>query len=234
MTINLPGDVPLELVKIPAGSFQMGSDNGDACEKPVHTVNINYGFYVGKYEVTQAQWQAVMGNNPSEFTGNNHPVEQVSWLDAHDFITKLNDLQVGKFRLPSESEWEYTCRAGTTSDYYFVGTDYENYAWFNDNGADITHTVGQKIPNNFGLYDILGNVWEWCEDGWHDDYTGAPNDGSPWVTTEISKTIRGASWINNFYQLRSANRQKMGQTKKASNIGLRLVMEINKNLWMVY
>lgn len=161
----------MELVYVPAGSFMMGSNNGDADEKPVHEVTIKEGFYMGRYEVKQAEWQQVMGNNPSNFKGDNLPVEQVSWDDAQSFISKLNERGDGfKYRLPTEAEWEYACRAGTTGDY---AGDVNEMAWFSENSGNKTHTVGGKRPNAWGLADMHGNVWEWCADYYHETYYGA-------------------------------------------------------------
>ena len=206
-SLSLPGftnAAGIDFIYIPAGKFMMGSENGSADEKPVHGVTISKGFYMGKYEVTQAQWQAVMGNNPSNFKGDNRPVEQVSWNDAQDFIQALNQKDDGfSYRLPSEAEWEYAYRAGTTG--YFA-EDPNSTAWYMNNSGrqylnadeillndgknyhqriaqngNQTHPVGQKTANSFGLYDMHGNVWEWCEDWYHDNYVGAPADGSAWL-----------------------------------------------------
>jgi len=157
-----------ELVEIPAGSFMMGGKR---------QINIQ-SFLLGKYPVTQEQWQAVMGTNPSKFKGNKRPVEMVSWDMAREFCQKLSQKTGRNFRLPSEAEWEYACRAGTTTEYFFGDDedDLDDYAWFEDNSNEQTHDVGGKKPNPWGLYDILGNVWEWCEDDWVDNLTSHPQD----------------------------------------------------------
>jgi formylglycine-generating enzyme required for sulfatase activity len=172
----------IEMVYIPPGEFMMGSENGDKDERPVHRVTISQAFYIGRYEVTQAQWQAAMGDNPSHFKdcGGNCPVERVSWKDAQNFINKLNESNDGfRYRLPTEAEWEYACRAGTTGDY--AGTLSE-MAWYGKNSGSKTHAVGGKQPNAWGLADMHGNVWEWCQDWYHKTYYGAPTDGSAWLS----------------------------------------------------
>jgi formylglycine-generating enzyme required for sulfatase activity len=220
----------IEMVYIPPGRFMMGSNNSDG-EKPVHEVTISQAFYMGKYEVTQAQWQAVMGNNPSNFRGANLPVEQVSWNDAIAFIARLNaQNDEYTYRLPTEAEWEYACRAGTDGDY---AGDLEAMAWYGNNSgrrqlnaAEImqtdstnyqkritenggqTHAVGNKLPNSFGLFDMHGNVWEWCQDWYHPNYDGAPSDGSAWLSGGEQKfrVLRAGSWQDNAGLLRSAYR----------------------------
>lgn len=151
-----------EMVRIPAGSFMMGSNQGDADEQPTHRVSINYDFEMGKTEVTQSLWKAVMGNNPSKFNacGDNCPVEQVSWDDIQLFIAELN-AQTGKtYRLPSEAEWEYACLAGNDNDTYCGGNSLVGVAWFDINSESKTHPVATKRANAWGLYDMSGNVWE--------------------------------------------------------------------------
>ena len=182
---------------------------------------------MGKFEVTQAQWETVMGNNPSWFKGANRPVEQVSWNDAQAFLKKLNAASV-QFRLPSEAEWEYAARAGTQTAYAF-GDDPNQlgkYAWFDDNSGNETHSVGQKKPNGFGLYDMHGNVWEWVADTWHDNYTGAPNDGSIWgkLGDKKAKVLRGGSWGYDPYYCRSANRNGDAPDNRNYNVGARVVV----------
>lgn len=224
--------VAIELVDIPAGEFLMGSENGEDDEKPAHRVKINYAFKMGKYEVTQAQWQSVMGNNPSYFNscGGNCPVEKVSWNDVQEFIKQLNVRNNGyTYRLPTEAEWEYACRAGTTGD--FAGK-LDAMAWYFDNSSGQTHPVGQKSPNAWGLYDIVGNVWEWCEDVYHDDYTGAPTDGSSWRTPrsdgENDRVLRGGTWYLDAFYCRSAFRRWLDADYRDYYLGFRVVAVTRK------
>jgi formylglycine-generating enzyme required for sulfatase activity len=221
---NLPSSVTnhigLTLVLIPPGSFMMGSTSADD-EQPVHQVTIGTPFYLGKYEVTQAQWVAVMGGNPSEFKGADQPVEHVSWEDAQAFIHKLNALADGfEYRLPSEAEWEYACRAGTTGD--FAG-DLDALGWYEANSGGRTHPVGQKQPNKFGLYDMHGNVWEWCADMAPETYQGAPRDGSAWLSAASGRRIlRGGSWDHDSNHARSAYRHWFSPNHHTHGIGFRV------------
>jgi formylglycine-generating enzyme required for sulfatase activity len=249
----------MEFVYVPAGNFMMGS--ADAAvqtaykqaqidvgadhaklewftrEQPRHRVAIRKGFYMGRYEVTQAQWQAVTGNNPSNFKGCDQcPVEQVSWNDAQEFIRKLNAVNDDfTYSLPSEAQWEYACRAGTTTEFAFGNSLSSGPANFDGNypydGAakgvnrEKTTPVGSFRPNAWGLYDMHGNVWEWCEDVWHENYNGAPADGSAWLSGGDSnyRVDRGGSWDFHGDALRSAYRFKAKPDVRVSNSGLRVV-----------
>jgi formylglycine-generating enzyme required for sulfatase activity len=253
LTETLPGGIILELVKIPAGSFLMGSPDTHNMayddEKPQHQVNLQE-FYLGKYPVTQEQYEAVMGNNPSRFKDNpKNPVERVSWDDAQEFCKKLSQLTGKKYRLPTEAEWEYACRAwilptpfekdlilptplfkggGSPRDYF--GDDAAKlgeYAWYDKNSGSKTHPVGQKKPNDWGLYDMSGNVWEWCEDNWHGSYADKPenikNDGSIiWSSSDTSRRVlRGGSWNHDPWYCRSASRNYGGS--RDADLGFRVV-----------
>jgi formylglycine-generating enzyme required for sulfatase activity len=203
----------------------MGSNNGADDQKPMHRVTISEAFYMGKYEVTQAQWHAVMGNNPSNFKrcGGNCPVENVSWFDAQDFVNKLNEANDGlKYRLPSEAEWEYACRAGTTGDYY--GQDVNEIGWYADNSGKKTRPVGGKQPNAFGLYDMSGNVWEWCSD-WYDEnyYASSPATDPRGPGNGQYRVLRGGSWAYDAPLLRSASRDWLAPAFGLSAFGFRVV-----------
>jgi len=195
-------------VKMPAGSFQMGSKSGFFDEKPVHRVTISRPFYLQTTEVTQGQWQAVMGDNPSHFiNGDYYPVESVSWNDVQTFLNKLNALDPGKnYRLPTEAEWEYACRAGTTGEQY---GELNAIAWYNKNSGRQTHPVGKKQPNAWGLYDMLGNVMEWCAD-WYDAsyYARSPATDPLGSSSGSYRVLRGGSWVNYVDYTRSADRDR--------------------------
>jgi formylglycine-generating enzyme required for sulfatase activity len=217
------GATPLEMVLIPAGTFLMGSppsekDRGDD-EGPQHQVTITKDFYLGKYEVTQAQWEAVMGNNPSGFKGDNLPVDMVwetaSRNDCQAFIEKLNGmaLAVVTFRLPTEAEWEYACRAGTTTRFYWGDDpDYSQigvYAWYGDNSAGQTHEVGLKLPNAWALYDMSGNVPEWCQD-WYGAYRSGSQVDPIGPESGEGRVARGGSCCHERWVVRSAFRHGLG------------------------
>jgi formylglycine-generating enzyme required for sulfatase activity len=250
--IELPGlpsgAIPLTMVYIPPGSFEMGSPeferSRDGDEGPVHTVNIAYDFYMSKYEITQAQWTALMGSNPADDNGvgDDYPVYNVNWLHCADFVDALNDLGVGLFRLPSEAEWEYCCRAGTSTRFHFgdslgcaddcsnceAGTlpgNRTNYMWYCGNNSTTrdVKAVGLKIPNAFGLYDMLGNVREWVRDWHHDTYDGAPTDGSPWlVPMGLQNVVRGGDHDDTARYCRSANREREWPADKWNYLGFRV------------
>jgi formylglycine-generating enzyme required for sulfatase activity len=211
----------MELVYVPPGDFLMGSENGGPGEKPVHRVTIREGFYMGRHEVTQAQWHALMGG---AFSGcDDCPVERVTWNEVQSFIQKLNELGDGfLYRLPSEAEWEYACRAGSARD---TAGYLDALAWYDANSGRRTHPVGQKQPNAFGLYDMHGNVWEWVQDYWHPNYDGAPADGSAWLSggDTTKRVMRGGSWFNDDRQLRSAQRSGRPPGLRVNTVGFRLV-----------
>ena len=219
----------MQFETILSGSLMMGSNDGSRDEKPVHQVNIK-SFQMMTTEVTQAQWKAVMGNNPSKFKGDNLPVENVSWNDCQEFINKLNQRDPGKgYRLPSEAEWEYACRAGTTTKYYSGDSesDLGRVGWYGfdkGNSNKKTHPVGQKSPNSWGLYDMHGNVWEWCADWYHKSYNSAPADGSAWVSPSgQNRVLRGGSWSFNQFYCRSASRYGLNPAHRYDYYGFRLV-----------
>ncbi len=197
----------------------MGSDKFDD-EKPVHKVIISRDFWMGKYEITQAQWKAVMGNNPSYFKGDNLPVENVSWDDVQEFIRKLNNLQNDyEYRLPTEAEWEYAARSGTTGDY---AGNLDSMAWYYKNSGSKTHVVRQKQPNDFGLYDMHGNIWEWTAD-WFGVYSGATAVDPTGASLISHKMIRGGGWGYTAVFLRSANRSFGSPSGRGSGLGFRVV-----------
>ncbi len=220
---NLNG-VSLEMIYVPGGRFNMGSPEGDGSdsERPLHEVTVP-SFYIGKHQVTQEQWQSVMGANPSVFKdGKNLPVETISWNDAKEFCKKLSRMTGKEYRLPSEAEWEYACRAGTTGDY---AGDLDALGWYDGNASGKTHPVGEMEPNAYGLHDMHGNVWEWCEDVWHDTYDGAPNDGKAWLSGGDTgrRVLRGGSWNYNGNYCRSADRGRFAAGYRYISIGFRVV-----------
>jgi formylglycine-generating enzyme required for sulfatase activity len=230
-TIN--NSIGMEFVQIPAGEFEMGSQLSEKGrhnnEGPVHRVKIANDFYIGKYEVTQKQWRDVMGANPSKFIGDNLPVESVSWNDVQEFIKKLNEKEgTNKYRLPSEAEWEYAVRANTNTRYFF-GDDSQKlheYAWVEGGSLSLeggTKAVGRIKPNPWGLYDMYGNVWEWVQDKYHSNYSGAPSDSIAWESEDTTdRVIRGCGWYS-FKSCRSAVRNSFSQAGHSGDLGFRLV-----------
>ncbi|HYX16000.1 MAG TPA: SUMF1/EgtB/PvdO family nonheme iron enzyme [Nostoc sp.] len=225
---DLGNGITLEMAQIPGGTFMMGSSEKEVGrykdENPQHKVKVS-GFFMGKYEITQPQYQAIMGNNPSNFKGEKRPVETVSWDDAVKFCEKLSQKTGKTYRLPSEAQWEYACRAGTTTPFYFgetITTELVNF-----NGKE-TKPVGSFPPNAFGLYDMHGNVWEWCQDYWHDNYNGAPDDGSAWLTggNNTRRLVRGGSWITSLTRCRCAHRNNNIPANRLNTIGLRVVQVV--------
>jgi formylglycine-generating enzyme required for sulfatase activity len=220
--------IGMKFTLIPPGEFMMGSDEFEF-EQPVHKVTIKNPFYLGTYPVTQREWKAVMGDDPSYFTGNDLPVEKVSWDDVQDFIKKLNEKEgTDKYRLSSEAEWEYACRAGTTTRFSFGDSDSNlgEYAWYNDNSGSKTHPVGQKKPNPWGLYDMHGNVWEWVQDTFQGDYNGAPTDGSAWEGAGSYRVLRGGGWGLDAGDCSAAYRVRFVPFDRSDYLGFRLVRSV--------
>ncbi|HBE21138.1 MAG TPA: formylglycine-generating enzyme family protein [Cyanobacteria bacterium UBA11149] len=240
--------IPLEMVYIPGGKFMMGSPEVDNDEYPQHQVTVPE-FFISKYPITQVQWRGVaslpevkrkLKANPSRFKGDNLPVEKVSWDDAVEFCARLSRETGRKYRLPSEAEWEYACRAGTQTPFHFGETitdklaNYDaTYTFADEPKGDYrakTTIVGSFPPNAFGLYDIHGNVWEWCEDLWHDNYNQAPVDGSSWLdkldkneNDNRFRLLRGGSWYFSPDFCRAGNRRRFDPDFDDSNIGFRVV-----------
>ncbi len=233
-TENLGNGVILDMIAIPGGKFLMGSPENEEGryhrESPQHEVTIQ-PFYMGKYPVTQAQWKKVaslpkvktdLNPKPSFFKGENLPVEQVSWLDAQEFCTRLSQATGKLYRFSSESEWEYACRAKTTTRYYFGDNITDGLVNYNMRHGKTTE-VGKFLPNAFGLYDMHGNVCEWCEDNLSDSYRSTPVDGSAWIS-RISqiKVLRGGSWGNSSASCRSAYRNTHHFLDHYSSTGFRV------------
>jgi formylglycine-generating enzyme required for sulfatase activity len=216
-----------EMVFVEGGTFQMGSISGESDEKPVHSVTLN-NFYIGKYEVKQAQWKVVMGYNPSRFSEcDNCPVETVSWNDVQDFIRNLN-AQTGKYyRLPTEAEWEYAANGGNISKgYTYSGlNDLNSVAWNIDNSGGKTHTVGGKQANELGIHDMSGNVWEWCSD-WYGTYNNYSETNSSSVSSGKVRVRRGGSWSNGAGSCRTADRSGNSPDNMYPSIGFRLVLPV--------
>jgi eukaryotic-like serine/threonine-protein kinase len=232
-TEDLGSGVPLEMIYVSAGSFTMGSEEYDH-EKPRHVVNVP-GFYMGRYQVTQEQYLKIIGKNPSKWPDVKLPVERVSWNDAQVFCQKLSAKTGKKYRLPSEAEWEYACRAKTDTPFYFGETISTELANYDGNYVyklgvkgvyrQKTTPVGSFPANGFGLHDMHGNVWEWCEDKWHENYQGAPTDGSAWISENDNDywLLRGGSWCSNPINCRSAGRSRLSAVYGNYSVGFRVI-----------
>ena len=229
ITIPVKGGVSIEMVKVEAGSFDMGAtpemENPSDWEKPVHRVTLTKNYYIGKYEVTQKLWQAVMGSNPSCSKGDNLPVEQVSWNECQDFISKLNVMTGKRFRLPSEAEWEYAARGGKKSrGYLYSGSNaIGDVAWYEGNSSFMTHAVGTKQPNELGIYDMTGNVCEWCQDRFG-SYSSSPQTNPTGAVSGSYRVDRGASWGNSAWRCRTSYRSCDTPDDRYGSQGLRLVL----------
>jgi formylglycine-generating enzyme required for sulfatase activity len=213
------------MVFVEGGTFQMGSSSGESDEQPVHTVQLS-SFSIGKYEVTQAQWKAVMGNNPSAFSGCDQcPVEYVSWNDVQLFISKLNQLTGKTYRLPTEAEWEYAARGGKNSQgfTYSGSNQIDVVAWYSSNSGDKTHIVGDKRANELGLYDMTGNVWEWCSD-WYGGYSTSAQTNPKGPISGDNRVFRGGSWYFAVTYCRLSHRLRIGPEDRDHRIGFRLVL----------
>ena len=217
------------MVRIEGGTFTMGTTSEQASdarddEKPTHLVTLS-SFSIGKYEVTQEEWQAVMGSNPSNFKGAKRPVENVSWDDCQVFIRKLNTLTGHCFRLPTEAEWEYAARGGNRSrGYKYAGGDnIGSVAWYDDNSSNETHPVGQKSPNELGLYDMSGNVFEWCQDR-YGDYSSSSQTNPTGASSGSNRVTRGGGWIYDARICRSSLRFDYSPSYRYNFLGLRLAL----------
>ena len=231
--VELPessNSIGMEFKLIPAGKFTMGSNDGSDRDKPAHQVTLTKPFKMGVHEVTQAQYEQVMKNNPSKVKGADHPVVMVSWTDAMEFCRRLSELPAEKaagnvYRLPTEAEWEYACRAGTTTQFSFGDdeSDLGDYAWYDDNSDGKTHPVGEKLPNAWGLYDMHGNVREWCQDRFGDYPSGSVTDPSG-ATSGSDRVYRGGSWYDYAGYRRSANRGRFRPSLRDINDGFRVCL----------
>ena len=229
LAIPVNSNVYVELVKVEAGSFNMGAtsemENPYEDEKPIHRVTLTNNYYIGKYEVTQALWQAVMGSNPSCFKGDDLPVERVSWNDCQDFISKLNAMTGKRFRLPTEAEWEYAARGGKKSrGYQYSGSNtLGDVAWYGDNSGSKTHAVGTKQPNELGIYDMAANVEEWCQDR-YGSYSSSPQTNPTGAASGSNRVIRGGDWFFLAWDCRTSCRGFRAPGDRFNYLGLRLVL----------
>jgi formylglycine-generating enzyme required for sulfatase activity len=237
---NAPlGDIPL--VRVEGGTFKMGSANGEDDERPVHEVTVK-SFYIGKYEVTRKEWVEVMGNNPSNWKGDNLPVEQVSWYEAVEFCNKLSvkeglapayrgsgdsitcDFSASGYRLPTEAEWEYAAKGGNRDAIYYEysgSNSVDSVAWYSGNSGNRTHPVGTKQPNSLGIYDMSGNVWEWCWD-WYGNYSGGAQSNPRGASSGSSRVGRGGGWDYSASSVRSAYRGSGTPSSRYSSMGFRV------------
>ena len=222
--------VSFKMIFVEGGTFSMGSSSGEEDERPVHSVTLS-DYYMGETEVTQELWQAVMGSNPSSFTGNRRPVERVSWYDCQEFIEKLNVLTGEKFRLPTEAEWEYAARGGNKSKgYAYAGSDNVwDVAWYSSNSDGTTHEVKGKLPNELGLHDMSGNVWEWCSD-WYGSYSEESQTDPQGLTSGSARIYRGGCWFYDADLCRCVYRDRSTPTGAGNTLGLRLVLPQDKEV----
>ena len=228
ISILVKDGISIDMVRVEAGTFTMGAtpemESPFDWEKPTHQVTLTNDYYIGKYEVTQALWQAVMGKNPSKFKGDNLPVEQVSWDDCQEFISKLNKMTGKKFRLPTEAEWEYAARGGNKSrGYQYSGSNnLSDVAWYEDNSGKKTHAVGSKQSNELGIYDMSGNVSEWCQDRW--GYYSSSSQTNPIGANSESLRVRRGGYWGDYAGCRSSCRFSTALGRRFMTLGLRLIL----------
>ncbi len=240
----LTDNLELEMVAILGGTFAMGcsANEGYEDEQPQHQVTVA-PFFMSKYPITQAQWKGItflpkierdLNPNPSRFKGDSLPVESISWHDAVEFCQRLSQKTGRGYGLPSEAQWEYACRAGSKGKWCFGNDESKSgdYAWYWHNSNRKTHPVGEKKPNQWGLYDMHGNVWEWCADKWHDNYKDAPTDGSAWLSGNDDRSpLRGGSWIDYPVFCRSATRVDLNTRSGIfDDVGFRVVWGLGRAL----
>jgi formylglycine-generating enzyme required for sulfatase activity len=232
---EITNSIGMKLLLIPKGSFTMGAEDGFVNEQPTHPVTISQPFYLGVYEVTQEQYEGVMGENPSKFKDPKNPVGRASWQDAVEFCRKLSELPDEKsagrvYRLPTEAEWEYACRAGSTTKFGFGDDESQlfDYAWIGKNSESKTHHVGQKKPNAWGIHDMHGNAWEWCSD-WYGEYPRDAVTDPQGPDTGIFRTCRGGSWGFVAANCRSAARGANDPATRTLGGGFRVVLKLSDN-----
>ncbi|MGL1893959.1 MAG: formylglycine-generating enzyme family protein [Spirochaetaceae bacterium] len=243
------GSTGIEMVKVKAGSFNMGSNEGDSDEKPVFKVTIINDYFIGKYEVTQKEWNIIMEKNPSSFLGDDLPVDSVSWFDAIDFCNKLSlkeglspayfvsgsDIQIitdsNGYRLPTEAQWEFVARGGNTElDYKYSGSNKAgDIGWYGSNSGNRSHIVGTKQPNDLGIYDLSGNVWEWCWD-LYGSYNNEAQIDPIGSSTGLFRVLRGGGWSSYAASLRSCDRINSGADSNIRIIGFRIVLPVKSQL----
>ena len=215
--------IGMTLRRVSAGCFRMGSERGDSDERPVHDVTIGEPFRIGVHEVTQEQFEKVMGTNPSNLKAANRPVEQVTWQQAVEFCERLSEKENATYRLPTEAEWEYACRAGTQTVFYWGDSFDTGYFWCGYNGGRGSQEVGKRKPNAWGLHDMSGNVWEWCADRYDARAYTAEERTDPQGPDEGQyRVVRGGSWYGTPEDCRSANRMRLGPDTRMHTVGFRV------------